>query len=454
MNNFIKKNMFLVGFLALSALGAVALLVVAVMLHAEMSGYIRQTEDMAKKVRDLRNQRPPAVKENIEKVQKNSDGYGQAAAKLRLCFGQIFHPALTAFVKKLDLKLPEGETDQVEYLQKLFRNFWEETKKSHPRERAYLSFRNMGPQKQYWSQDKWDEAMKVFREHAEEVTEEKIDERNIEDIFLSALGLERTVNDQALLDVYMRFLRISMVDLLNKNNVKLVGVYFNNSNIGIAPLTDNRAFNDFSRRSGSGEGDSRREMQHSSLAGGGESGAATNADRIPGIMRNWEIMSDLVRRIAESKVDSLDKLNMDNLEGRRQDDFTIFRYEIVVQGTPEAIRKLLNKLTDAYRDNRVYVVRNFSIQKLEDQAQDLMDMEEGLLTVSTGAAESSPDLGDGSGRNSAEESSRTASTERIATAQNFFREKGVYGEVVTGRNPFCEADIVVDYVIYSAKEVK
>ena len=53
MNNFIKKNTFLVGVLAMSALGVLALLVVAVMLHAEMSGYIQHTEDMAKKVRGL-----------------------------------------------------------------------------------------------------------------------------------------------------------------------------------------------------------------------------------------------------------------------------------------------------------------------------------------------------------------------------------------------------------------
>ena len=448
MNNFIRKNTFLVGVLALSALGALALLVVAVMLHAEMSGYIQNTEDMAKKVRELRNQRPPAVRENIRKVQQNSEGYSQAAARLRLRFGQIYYPALAAFVKKLDPKTPEGETNKVEYLQRLFREFWEEAKKSQPRERAYLSFRNMGLEKKLWTAEKWVDGMKSFREMAGEVTEEKIDDRNVEDIFLSSLGLVRTVNDQALLDVYMRLLRVSMVELLAQNNVKLVGVYFNNTNLGIAPLTDNRAFQDFSRRAGA-ESENRRSSERS----GGESASASSADLFPGIMRNWEIMSDLVRRIAESKVDSLEKLNLENLEGRRQDDFTIFRYEIIVRGKPEAVRKLLNHLQDAYRDNRIYVVRNFSIWKLEDQAQDLMDMDEGLLAVAKAETDGLLDGGEAS-REGAEGSSRTASREQAAPVQNFFKEQGAYGEVVTGRNQFCEATMVVDYVIYSANEIK
>jgi len=448
MNNFIRKNTFLAGVLALSALGIVALLVVAVMLHAEMSGYIQITADMAKKVQDLRNQRPPAVRDNIRKVQQNTDGYSQAAAKLRLRFGQIYHPALVAFAKKLDLKMPEGETDRVEYLQKLFREFWEEAKKSQPRERAYLSFRNMGIEKKLWSSAKWTESMKSFRELAGEATEEKIDERNVEDIFLSALGLVRTVNDQALLDVYKRDLRFAMADLLAKNNVKLVGVYLNNPNIGIAPLTDNRAFNDFSRRTGT-ESETRRSVERS----GGESSSASSAEQFPGIMRSWEIMSDLVRRIAESKVESLEKLNLENLEGRRQDDFTIFRYEIIVRGTPDSIRKLLNNLQNAYRDNRIYVIRNFSIQKLEDQAQDLMDMDEGLLAVPQAETEGALDLGEPS-REGADGSSRTAAQEKGAPAQSYFKETGNYGEVVTGRSQFCEADMVIDYVIYSAKEIK
>lgn len=450
MNNFIRKNIFLVGFLTLSALGGLALLVVAVMLHVDMSGYIQKTEEMKNEVEKLQRDRPPAVRENIRKVQDNIDGYSTKAAELRLRFGQIYRSALEAFVKKLDLQMPAGETDRVDFLQRKFREFWDEKKNSLPRGRAYQSFKNMGIEKKYWTGPKWADAMKAFQEQVEEVSEEKVDGRNIEDVFLSALGLVRTANDKDRLDLYMANLRKGMVEQLTKNNVKLVGVYFNNTNLGIAQLPDSRAFNDDNNRREGGESEGRR----SSEGGSGGDASLLDKTKYPGIMRNWEIMSDLVYRIAKSKVDSLEKLNMANLEGTRQGDFTVFRYEVVVHGTTGAVRKLLNNLLDAYEKNRVYVVRNVSFRKLEDQVQDLKDMEEGLLAAPRAETEGALELGDGPSQESAEESSRTAAPKEKAPVQSYFREQGVYGEVVAGRNQFCEAAIVVDYVIYSAKEIE
>ena len=99
------------------------------------------------------------------------------------------------------------------------------------------------------------------------------------------------------------------------------------------------------------------------------------------------------------------------------------------------------------------MIRNFSIQKQEDQAQDLMDMDEGLLAVPKAETEGSLEIGETS-REGSREGSRTAAREQSAPTQSYFKEQGGYGEVVTGRNQFCKAAMVIDYVIYSAKEIK
>ena len=97
MNRFIKKNLFLVGVLGLSALGVVILLVLSIMQYIEMSACISKTEEMRRTNETLMRQRPPAVAANIELVQRDVDGYAQAANELKNYFGQPLYPAVKVF---------------------------------------------------------------------------------------------------------------------------------------------------------------------------------------------------------------------------------------------------------------------------------------------------------------------------------------------------------------------
>ena len=444
MNRFIQKNMFLTGFLGLAALGILFLLVVSVMQHARMREYIRNTDEMRENVAALRRQKPPAVHENIELIQKDIDGYAKSAAELRPYFGHPFRPALEAFGE--ELKVPSAK------LIELFRSFWEKEKQTQsPRELTYRRFRadggRLGDGKALWTPESWDQALKIFEEKAQQATLEKIDAQNLEEIFLYSLGLERNLgNSPQRLSVFTRTLQGQMVDLLNEKKVELVGVYFNS--VGISPLKTDANFDDVgSRRDGS----SSRSADNPSRGSVAENAVAVDAAPV---IRNWEIMSDLVRRIADSGVKALEQLSFESQSGRRDGNFTVYRYEFTVRGTPQAIRSLLNALLEAYQENRVYVTRNFSIRKLEDQAQDLIDMAQGLLGAPKAESEGSLDLADdvsGGGRRGG---GRTAAPEVQTQGAGYFREKGVYGEIVTGRSELCEAVIVVDYVIYSANELK
>ena len=448
MDRFIKKNMFLVGFLGLAGLGVMVLLVLSVFRHAEMRKYIRKTAEMRNSVNSLVRQKPPAVRENIVLIQQDIDGYAAKAEELRHYMGQPLQPALEAFAAKLNI--PAARLTQ------LFRDFWEREKQMQgPRELTYRRFRaslgkgHDGAGKALWDTDTWDEAMDAFIDKAQNATMEKIDERNQEEIFLSALGLARNLgNSPQRLDVFMRTMQGKIVDLLNEKKIQLLGVYFNS--IGISPLKTDADFNDMGGRDSEGnKSGGRSSVQNDRMAANAGfskgDGASPSA-----IIRNWEIMSDLARRIADSGVESLERLSYASPDGRQDGDCTYYRYEFMVHGTPQAIRKLLNGLEKAFGENRVYVVRNFSIRKLEDQVQDIIDMAQGLLVVPKSESEGSLELG---GENPGPRSGRGRIAVKPQTA-NYFREQNIYGEIVSGRSGLCEANIVVDYVIYSANELK
>ena len=70
MNRFIKKNLFLIGVMGLSALGILILLILSVAQYFEMSKYIEKTSKMQETNRALMRKRPSPVAENLELMSK------------------------------------------------------------------------------------------------------------------------------------------------------------------------------------------------------------------------------------------------------------------------------------------------------------------------------------------------------------------------------------------------
>ena len=102
MNRFIKKNLFLTGVMAFSALGIVILLILSGLQYIEMVKYSMATQKMMERKRALENQRPAAIRENITRLQQDIDGYTAAYDSMKKYFGQTLHPALESFVAKLN----------------------------------------------------------------------------------------------------------------------------------------------------------------------------------------------------------------------------------------------------------------------------------------------------------------------------------------------------------------
>ena len=452
MNRFIRKNLFLVGVMGLSVLGVVVLLVLSVTQYIEMSKYISKTAEMRKKNETLMRQRPPAVQENIELVQKDITGYALKAEELKNYFGHPLYPALVKFCAELKVTPDE--------LRKNFREFWEKEKESQgPREQTYRRYRAtcgvpLGQAnenaKKLWEVDAWNAAMEVFVEAAQSTTMEKIDDRNSEEIFLSALGLPRNLGKSQLrLEAFARDMQAQVVDLLTeKNDISMLGVYFNQHDV--APIKSNKDFVDQSDRRKDGEnstsGGGSASPAGESSGGEGEKKEAEPSD----VIRNWEIICDLAQRMVKAKIDSVEEISYKDMVGREDSGCRFYTYTVSLIGSEKELRTFLNLLNNAYTGNRVYVVRNIVWEKQEDQIQDIIDAAQGILGNQNEEAAKLASRGndenvDFGGGNQAKQQQ---------LQHNYYVEVDEYKECVAGRSNVCSATIVLDYVVYSGNILK
>ena len=595
MNRFIKKNLFLVGVLGLSALGVLVLLVLSVVQYIEMSKYIQKTQDMRETNEKLMRQRPPAVQENIELIQQDIDGYAAAAENIRKYFGQPLYPALEKFTvslrnaiyvelrdtfKKLSPELNKqcealaklefaqanirkdlaslrsqlaeetgkyadleselkknsqlndtvtglradiaeadkalaaniAEQNKLEKeiaawikkqltderakfdearqkaetaksaalknynrvvelyemynraltpakLQENFRKFWEEEKQSQgPREQTYRRYRAKcgvlrdGDPK-LWEVPFWEKAAEEFIKEAAKTTIEKIDERNSEEIFLSSLGLLRNMGKSQLrLEAFAREMQKEIVERITtskdgKHDISMLGVYFGQRTI--PQIRNNKDFVDQPGARSKAD-DTNASSSSSSAPSGGGADNGSNSDNATvepsDVIRNWEIISDIAGRIISAQIDSVEDISYSNLAGREENGCRFYTYSLAVTGSEEDIRNLLNLFNDAYKENRIYVMRNFSITKQEDQIQNIIDAAQGLHNTSEEAA--SMEVKGNSNADSEKQ------MKKALTHDEYLKRNNTKYECVAGRSSACSANIILDYVVYSANILK
>ena len=552
LKRFVKKNLFLVGVLSISALVVILLLVLSIIQYSEMGEYINKTNEMREKNEKLMRARIPAVQENIDRLQQDTKGYNAATEKLKVHFGQSLYKALQVFctalvtgakqgivddfaeidekfrqvladaqkdknkqknvgeyIKKrmtedraafdaelkgaadavvaLESALKSVPADQkiakqaelqaaksklecytriVEYygisqltitpemMQNIFRTFWEQEKSSQsPRVHIYRLFRaKCGAmregEKRLWHIDLWDAAMKEFIKEAQKTMIEPLDSRNREEVFLSSLGLPRNLDNQPLrLDAYRRDMRDKVDAMFAKHDISISGHYFVQKSV-----PEPRTNKGIDEANADGQGTSSSNV--SSSAGGGDAtgnGGGKAADAADEI-RHWDIISDIARRIVAAKINSVDEFSYVDLAGREENNCRYYTYTVAVSGSEKEIVDLVNRLSDAYKDNRMYVVKRFQIKKEEDQIQDIIDVAQGILK------DSNEENGKLSVKNSNgamnPDSAADNSGPKVTLQSSYFKEEGKYPECVAGRSDLCEASLVIEYVVFNGNVLK
>ena len=106
----------------------------------------------------------------------------------------------------------------------------------------------------------------------------------------------------------------------------------------------------------------------------------------------------------------------DPLQGNKKGSYLYYTYEIKVTGTMASIRAFLNSLSEAYKDNRIYNVRNVSLSReIESEKPDNIKKVFG---------------------------------ENVTSVSNEGKISDKYGLTLIGRNPSVECVLVVDYIMY------
>ena len=434
MNRFVKNNLVLIIVLGISLIATIGLLVWTTMQYLQMWQYITQTENLREEIANLIKKTPAPVEGNVPLIETDRKLYSRVAEQIRKPFGHPLQPALDQFISVL--RRSNGEKVTLAKFKEEFTAEWTKSDKFAEKELNYSLFKR--------NFRNWDEAMQVFRAVAEKATAEPINDGNIDEIFQSALGVQRKLGGKPenLLRMMTNF-RNGMLEL-TKDKIEFdteEATYFSFSftNIGTGVA--------------SGEGS------------GSSSGYLL--EDYPMIAQHWEILSDIVKRSTESGIQSFVSFRKRAVQPEKSGSFDVFHYSIEVTGTMESIRKLTALLDQAYHANRIYVVRSVFLYQLEDDA---------LLLVKPELAETKENIenrqmnmpvmsrrgrrgGYAAPRESAEE--RTAREVAERQAQEIAeREKSLpyyhrsgYGAPVIGKNGLVRAIIDVEYIMESGSGI-
>ncbi len=388
---FFKKNVLLTIVLAVAFILASGLLYMVFTEHSAMTKQMAQVEKIRLEIENLIKQSPAPVAENLEMIKADTEELKQKLKNVQGIFGKPYKVALQKFAQEF------GVTE--EQLNAEFREFWaNEARPGTNRYQLIIKF------KKQLDRSKFSKAISLFAKQIQLQTVEPVDDSNIDDYLLVALGLPRTMSNVNCKTYMLSVMQPALSDNLIKANV----------------LHDKVAKFSF------GEFETRMPL----------------SDNIPVILRHGMMLDDLLKRIMSSKIEQIDAINkLNGLNGELSKDYLKFRYSLTVMGTQGSLRAFVNSLQNAYKDNRVYIIKDISLEKVIDGVKEITD------TGARPVQRATPGL---ASRRTQEE--KTAIEE--AEKDKPYWLKSGYGLPVIGESSLCKLVIEFEYVIYVGDELK
>ena len=204
------------------------------------------------------------------------------------------------------------------------------------------------------------------------------------------------------------------------------------------------------------------------------------AEDIVDLVKNGEVIGDLVRRIATAKISSLNSFIIRNkYAGEKVGRYVVYHYTFSVTGDIARIRGLVQALNDAVKEKRMYIVRSIFLYADRDGAGELMQArrEEAArkredVDGSSSAENSSNNPAAASGRSrvsampmdpagmpgGADPSQvvQEKTPEQLLEEERKkpYHERSGYGQVLFGGSQNCEAVIDVEYVYLAEPELE
>lgn len=428
---FIKKNLFMIIFMTMALVAVIALVIMVFSVHKSMKEYDEKKTKLLDKIGRIGKQKPSPSKINVVRIKSDIVGYNKEIKKIQRNFGHPYVWALRSFAETLGINLNEFKAR--------FGEFWESQKGLATRDLIFRRYKV-----RQFSEDfpkhrsSWEKAMNAFMQEAQKVTLEKISSTNVDGIFLAAMGKGRRFSDDpGRCQAFMQRMRFSMIDYFadKKRQVGCLGIDF--------------SFDDSKEPL---DGDIER------------------------IARAWEIISDLGKRIADAKVNpekdalKLVSFSKRGLDGEKDGDYILYRFNFTVDGDLNTIRRIVEKLYEAYKENRVYAVRDIKLTRTVDNVDKILEdsekIKEGLDYDTEGREGRGENRAPGTrgdsrldGRRFDPSSSRTDSLNpRASLTRKPVKKKEEkkilgpedrgYAKVIVGKRNICSAEFEVDYIIF------
>jgi len=353
MKDFLKKNIVLFVILILSFLFFVVLAILAFFEWNKLKTYQGNLIELREKVQKLNEQKPYPLKENLDNINNDEDFLSQKLTEINLLFGKPYQIALNEFIKTLEAEQEEKKikvnilTEWREYFKKNF-------KKNEQPEKILKEFLLKN-----FSEEKINQALKNFVAIAKTRTLEDINENNQYVFLLDAMCVPRMLSPDAC-KVYMLK---TEEELLN----------FVKSTENGHPISVDEKSNIFKVYE--------------------DSSKLPPIDFVPNIIKHYSLIEDLVARMKDVGIDSIKTLQKENgLEGTRDGNYLIFVYKMDLTASLDSIRKLINSMLEAYKDNRIYVIKSIALTKAFDEVKNKSSAEkQAKLPARRGKEEESKD---------------------------------------------------------------
>lgn len=376
----IKKNIVLFVVLGVALLLSIVLGFFVFQVSIKMKEHQGSLLAQKNKIKQLIEERPSPLKGNLEAINSDTEQLKLKVQEIHQVFGRPYRSAIQAFATALQVS---------EYsLYSKWREAYEKEKKNETAEQIFLKF--IGE----YGEQKVESAINAFKSTIEPRTVEDLKKENVNQLIMEGLGLPRTMSAEAC-KTYMSKMDLRLNNLLKSpdaNLGRIVNVPEKSSIFDI--YGDNMPL----------------------------------PEQIGLILKHYSLLEDLAYRMKATGIKSINSLAKVTLEGTESRGFLTLSYKMQVVGPMDSIRDLINSFLDAYKDNRIYIVRDIALKKEVDETKSI---------------------------SGSRETDAPAAEKRSAPGEKGGKEKGEdsYGVAVIGGSKDVLADIKIDYVIYVADEM-
>ncbi len=365
MKNFIKQNLVLFIVVCIAIFIFLGILYLIFEVVSERGEANEHLDEFKAKIEQLNAYKPYPSGKNIEMIKRDINTVNIKTFQLENIFGNIYAKPLSAFMQQLKQHDIQGLKDKLETLgeknipaneniikeinnqltiltvenntdfEASFLKAWKtyiENKKKEKEQISLNELLNGFMVSQKYEAKIFQNAKNAFMAEMKKQTLEPLSADIIDDYILNALGIPLYFSR-----VKGKTMVSNVQDDINKllaaNNVAIVGnqiLFF--SEITTVPADE----------------------------------------QIPYLINYCRFLEDFYKRLANAKIESIESYSKINgIKGTEDNNFLTFRYQINVVASQESLRNFLNSLQEAYKDNRIYVVKTLTLSALDDNSTSL-----------------------------------------------------------------------------------